>query len=120
MVVTSNLTFQVKEKLRPHPFPGRVFTSRNGLDGFLEAIDVDGVVALVHGPCDVPDEAHADLLGDASPRGLGDAEGESAGAIVEDERRGGGGGSEADLSWTGEEVASVAAKMVDTLGDGGE
>src|SRR5271170_2570820 len=45
---------------------------RDRLDRFLEAVDVDRVVALVNAPGDVPDEAHADLLGDARPRGLGD------------------------------------------------
>jgi hypothetical protein len=48
----------------------RVFSFlRDRLDRFLEEADVDGVVALMHRPGDVPDEAHADLLGDAHPRG---------------------------------------------------
>jgi hypothetical protein len=42
------------------------------LDCFLESVDVDGVVAMVHGPGDVADEAHADFFGNSRPRGLGD------------------------------------------------
>jgi hypothetical protein len=41
--------------------PRGSFLLQDRLDRFLEAVDVDRIIALVHGPGDVTDKAHADL-----------------------------------------------------------
>jgi hypothetical protein len=44
-----------EDKARPASLPGGLLVSWDGLDRLLEVADVDGVVALVHRPGDMPD-----------------------------------------------------------------